>query len=386
MADLEERKTALFAKLKELGIPHTTKTHKQCFTCEDVESVAEECGLQPASGRCKNMFLKSKKGDLFCFTTQAQANRDMKSISKKLSAPECRFAADDYLSSVLKVIKGSVTPFAAINDTEKKCTFAIDKILLDQNTLWLHPLHNDQSTSISGADLIKFLKAVDHEPVVIDFSDVAPADSAAEPAAKAAKGGEKPAAKAADKGKKETGAGADSGQKETLLSLSVKKEDDFATWYSEVITRSEMIDYYDISGCYILRPWSFSIWEIIQKFFDDEIKKLGVQGCYFPMFVSQRALEAEKDHIEGFSPEVAWVTKSGQVIATLALRTHDRRFSIGACRRIRTMRRGGRAEGLRRDRVRFCIHVPMTPCLVVTAVITGGTSWLQAVVSIRSGL
>ncbi len=254
------------------------------------------------------MFLKSKKGDLFCFTTQAQANCDMKTLSKKLGAAECRFAGDEYLTSVLKVVKGSVTPFAAINDTEKKCTFAIDKILVDQKTLWVHPLHNDQSTSISGEDLIKFLKAVDHEPVIIDLSDVPPAAAgAAAPAAKSAP-------KAADKAKKEKDSGAEaSGQKETLLALSVKKEDDFATWYSEVITRSEMIDYYDISGCYILRPWSFSIWEIIQKFFDDEIKKLGVQGCYFPMFVSQRALEAEKDHIEGFSPEVAWVTKSGQV-------------------------------------------------------------------------
>ena len=312
MSDLEGRKASLFAKLTELGIPHDTKSHKQCFTCEDVESVAEECGLQPASGRCKNMFLKSKKGDLFCFTTQAQANCDMKTLSKKLGAAECRFAADEYLASVLKVIKGSVTPFAAINDTEKKCTFAIDKVLVDQKTLWLHPLHNDQSTSISGADLLKFLKAVDHEPVIIDLSDAAPASAA--PASNAAPKAAVP--KAADKGKKEAASGAGgeaSGQKETLLSLSVKKEDDFATWYSEVITRSEMIDYYDISGCYILRPWSFSIWEIIQKFFDDEIKKLGVQGCYFPMFVSQRALEAEKDHIEGFSPEVAWVTKSGQV-------------------------------------------------------------------------
>jgi prolyl-tRNA synthetase len=307
MSDLEVRKAALFAKLTELAIPNVTKTHKQCFTCEDVESVAEECGLQPASGRCKNMFLKSKKGDLFCFTTQAQANCDMKTLSKKLGAAECRFAGDEYLTSVLKVVKGSVTPFAAINDTEKKCTFAIDKILVDQKTLWVHPLHNDQSTSISGEDLIKFLKAVDHEPVIVDLSDVAPAAaSAAAPA--------KSAPKTADKAKKEKDSGAEaSGQKETLLALSVKKEDDFATWYSEVITRSEMIDYYDISGCYILRPWSFSIWEIIQKFFDDEIKKLGVQGCYFPMFVSQRALEAEKDHIEGFSPEVAWVTKSGQV-------------------------------------------------------------------------
>jgi prolyl-tRNA synthetase len=65
-----------------------------------------------------------------------------------------------------------------------------------------------------------------------------------------------------------------------------------------------MIDFYDISGCYILRPWSFNLWEAITEFFDARIKKLGVQNCYFPMFVSQAKLEAEKDHVEGFAPEV----------------------------------------------------------------------------------
>ena len=65
-----------------------------------------------------------------------------------------------------------------------------------------------------------------------------------------------------------------------------------------------MIEYYDVSGCYILRPWAFSIWEKIQAFFDAEIKKLGVENSYFPMFVSSHALEKEKTHIEDFAPEV----------------------------------------------------------------------------------
>lgn len=72
----------------------------------------------------------------------------------------------------------------------------------------------------------------------------------------------------------------------------MSKDVDFPTWYSQVITRSEMIEYYDISGCYILRPWSYGIWEHIQSFFDVSIKKLGVKNSYFPMFVSKRALEA----------------------------------------------------------------------------------------------
>uniref|UniRef100_A0A8C9VSR4 Bifunctional glutamate/proline--tRNA ligase n=1 Tax=Scleropages formosus TaxID=113540 RepID=A0A8C9VSR4_SCLFO len=80
----------------------------------------------------------------------------------------------------------------------------------------------------------------------------------------------------------------------------------------EVITKAEMIEYYDVSGCYVLRPWSYTIWEAIKEFFDKEIKKLGVENCYFPMFVSQAALEKEKTHIADFAPEVAWVTRSGK--------------------------------------------------------------------------
>jgi len=104
---------------------------------------------------------------------------------------------------------------------------------------------------------------------------------------------------------KKQGAGA------SLLGLTVKKEEDFSEWYTQVILRSELIDYYTISGCYILRPWAYAIWEKIQRWFDDEIKKLGVQNAYFPLLVSKAALETEKSHVEGFAAEVAWVTRSG---------------------------------------------------------------------------
>ena len=100
-------------------------------------------------------------------------------------------------------------------------------------------------------------------------------------------------------------------KKQTRLGLETKKADNFADWYTEVITKSEMIEYYDVSGCYILRPWAFSIWESIVSFFDGKIKSVGVENCYFPMFVTQAALEKEKAHIADFAPEVAWVTKSG---------------------------------------------------------------------------
>ncbi|XP_066530921.1 bifunctional glutamate/proline--tRNA ligase [Hoplias malabaricus] len=124
------------------------------------------------------------------------------------------------------------------------------------------------------------------------------------------KGGEK-----SQQGQESGAGGAGDGQgpkKQTRLGLEAKKEENLADWYSQVITKSEMIEYYDISGCYVLRPWAYAIWEGIKDFFDREIKKLGVENCYFPMFVSQAALEKEKSHIADFSPEVAWVTRSGK--------------------------------------------------------------------------
>ncbi|XP_053667644.1 bifunctional glutamate/proline--tRNA ligase [Anopheles marshallii] len=116
------------------------------------------------------------------------------------------------------------------------------------------------------------------------------------------------------KPKPEPKAGKDDGtgpKKQTRLGLEATKEDNLPDWYSQVITKGEMIEYYDVSGCYILRHWSFAIWKAIRNWFDAEITKLGVKECYFPIFVSRAALEREKTHIADFAPEVAWVTKSG---------------------------------------------------------------------------
>uniref|UniRef100_A0A7M5TTE7 Glutamyl-tRNA synthetase n=2 Tax=Clytia hemisphaerica TaxID=252671 RepID=A0A7M5TTE7_9CNID len=120
-----------------------------------------------------------------------------------------------------------------------------------------------------------------------------------------------------EKAKKEKAAAAttpDDGQKQkqTRLGVEFKKAESLPDWYSQVITKSEMIEYYDVSGCYILRPWAYSIWERIKAHFDGRIRDSGVENCYFPMFVSHSALEKEKEHIADFAPEVAWVTKSGQ--------------------------------------------------------------------------
>jgi prolyl-tRNA synthetase len=78
-----------------------------------------------------------------------------------------------------------------------------------------------------------------------------------------------------------------------------------------MLSKGAFISYYDISGCYILEPASYAIWETIKEFFDKKIKAIGVRNCYYPVFISQDNLQKEKDHIEGFAAEVAWVTMGG---------------------------------------------------------------------------
>jgi len=99
--------------------------------------------------------------------------------------------------------------------------------------------------------------------------------------------------------------------KEQTMALSVKKADDISTWYTEVIQKSEMADYTDVSGAIVFRPYAYAIWEKIVKAVDDRLKAMGVENAYFPLLIPEKLLQKEKEHVEGFSPEVAWVTHAG---------------------------------------------------------------------------
>jgi prolyl-tRNA synthetase len=89
-------------------------------------------------------------------------------------------------------------------------------------------------------------------------------------------------------------------------------DDDFAQWYTDVVTKAELIDYSSVRGSMILRPYGYAIWENIQKQLDKRIKETGHENVYMPLFIPESLLQKEKDHIEGFAPEVAWVTHGGE--------------------------------------------------------------------------
>ncbi len=88
-------------------------------------------------------------------------------------------------------------------------------------------------------------------------------------------------------------------------------EEDFAQWYTDVVIKSELIGYTSVKGCMAIKPAGYAIWELIQKQLDAKFKETGVENVYMPMFIPESLLEKEKDHVEGFAPEVAWVTHGG---------------------------------------------------------------------------
>lgn len=96
-----------------------------------------------------------------------------------------------------------------------------------------------------------------------------------------------------------------------LVEAITSMEEDFAQWYTDVVKKAELIDYTSVKGCMVFKPAGYAIWELIQKQLDERFKETGVENVYLPMFIPESLLEKEKDHVEGFAPEVAWVTHGG---------------------------------------------------------------------------
>ncbi len=96
-----------------------------------------------------------------------------------------------------------------------------------------------------------------------------------------------------------------------LVEAITSMDEDFAQWYTDVVKKAELIDYTSVKGCMVLKPAGYAIWENIQKKLDAMFKENGVENVYLPMFIPESLLQKEKDHVEGFAPEVAWVTHGG---------------------------------------------------------------------------
>lgn len=158
----------LFAFLDELGIRHSTKNHPAVFTVAESESLRDEI----PGGHTKNLFVKDKKDQFFVVTVEERATVDLKQIHKIIGASSrVSFGSPEKMLEYLGVVPGSVTVFGAINDTQNKVTFVLDEGLMQYDIINGHPLRNDATTSIGRDDLISFLKATGHDPLVLKVAD-----------------------------------------------------------------------------------------------------------------------------------------------------------------------------------------------------------------------
>ena len=96
-----------------------------------------------------------------------------------------------------------------------------------------------------------------------------------------------------------------------LVEEITSMDEDFARWYTDIVKKADLIEYTSIKGCCVFRPYAYALWENIQHVLDTKFKELGHENVYMPMFIPEGLLQKEKDHIEGFAPEVAWVTHGG---------------------------------------------------------------------------
>jgi Ala-tRNA(Pro) deacylase len=155
----------LFAFLDSLGIRHETTTHPPAFTVEDAKALRG----QIPGGHTKNLFLKDKKGRLWLVVALEDTRVNLKTLHRKIGAARLSFGKPELLEDVLGVRPGSVTPFALINDREKRVSVVLDSRLMETDPLNFHPLENTATTTVSNAGFRRFLEATGHSFQIVDL-------------------------------------------------------------------------------------------------------------------------------------------------------------------------------------------------------------------------
>lgn len=158
----------LFSFLDGLGIKHSTTQHAPVFTVAESESLRD---LIPG-GHTKNLFVKDKKDQYFVLTVEENAAVDLKTVHKTIgAASKVSFGKPEKMLEYLGVIPGSVTVFGAINDTGQHVTFVLDSELMKHDLINGHPLSNDATTTIGRDDLVRFLEATGHTPLILKVTE-----------------------------------------------------------------------------------------------------------------------------------------------------------------------------------------------------------------------
>ena len=154
----------LFQFLDGLGIAHATREHAPVFTVAESVALRDEI----PGGHTKNLFVKDKKDNYFLMTVEEHAAVDLKTVHTIIgAASRVSFGKPEKLMEYLGVIPGAVTAFGVINDVEGKVKIIVDEDLMAFETINSHPLRNDATTSIGAKDLLRFIEATGHAPLVL---------------------------------------------------------------------------------------------------------------------------------------------------------------------------------------------------------------------------
>lgn len=165
----ETRESTLYGRLRELGISWKTYEHQAVFTVEESSTVTDSL----PGAHTKNLFLKDKKGGLWLVVVRAHLRVDLPALAKQIGAPRFSFGSAELLIGTLGIAPGSVTPFALMNDREKKVRVVLDADMLKLDPVNFHPLRNDRTTAIRPDDLVRFVKACGHDPLVTQIPELA---------------------------------------------------------------------------------------------------------------------------------------------------------------------------------------------------------------------
>jgi ADP-ribose pyrophosphatase YjhB (NUDIX family) len=157
---------ALFERLGALGIETETVEHPPVFTVEE----AKRHRVDARGHHVKNLFLRNKKGAMWLVTTTEDRPIDLKRLAARLGAGHLSFGSAERLREHLGVEPGSVTPFAALHDEAHNVTSVLDQEIAGGERVHCHPLTNDRTTAIAGADLVRFLSSVGHAPQILDLT------------------------------------------------------------------------------------------------------------------------------------------------------------------------------------------------------------------------
>lgn len=154
----------LYAFLEKIGIDAATTRHPPLFTVADSQALRGNI----AGAHTKNLFLKDKKDNFFLVTVDEDAEVDLKQVHHLIgAASRVLFGKPEMLMELLGVIPGAVTVFGLINDTQARIKIVLDERLMENDIINAHPLTNQATTSIRSSDLVSFIKATGHDPVIL---------------------------------------------------------------------------------------------------------------------------------------------------------------------------------------------------------------------------